>query len=123
GCQIEIGREVAASKVAASQWMEVANQCLLKVQIYDLKTALAEVSLQSRQECGEAGLLAAIQDVTGELSRRNGGDATASAGGGASRGSSASDNGAPVAVQAVARPASPRPPAQINVAALAAQLP
>jgi hypothetical protein len=72
-CQIELGKAVAAAKVAAASWSRIGGGCIFELRMFDLRTELNEQSLRADAECTEDGLRAAIEQVGRELRARQSG--------------------------------------------------
>jgi hypothetical protein len=50
-CQIELGKAVAAAKVAAASWSRIGGGCIFELRMFDLRTELNEQSLRADAEC------------------------------------------------------------------------
>jgi Skp family chaperone for outer membrane proteins len=70
-CQIEIGREMAASKSLATQVMKVGTKCVVTSNLYDLRKATAERAASWKGPCSADGILATIEEVATRLTRQN----------------------------------------------------
>ncbi|HSA23892.1 MAG TPA: hypothetical protein P5076_20695, partial [Myxococcota bacterium] len=66
-CQIEIGRELAASRSLASLLLRLGDGCTLTATLYDLKAAAAERAATAPCPCDEAGVARAIDGLVAEL--------------------------------------------------------
>jgi len=66
-CQIEVGRELAASHSLASLLLRLGDGCTLTATLYDLKAAAAERAATAPCPCDEAGVARAIDGVIAEL--------------------------------------------------------
>ncbi len=62
-CQIELGRELAANKIVASQILKLGSACRLAVTVFDLRQAAAERALSFKAECTEDALVSAIEQL------------------------------------------------------------
>ena len=69
-CQIEIGQELAANKVVATQVMKVGSTCMVTCNVYDLKKATSGKAGTVKGTCDEDGISAAIDEVLQKLSVR-----------------------------------------------------
>jgi hypothetical protein len=99
-CQIEIGRELAASKSLATRVVRLGTSCTVVSSLYDLKTATAETAARARGPCDEEAIAAMLIPVVARISGK---DATAFA---ASDGSGAAGEEAAVGGRAKRRPRS-----------------
>ena len=66
-CQIELGRELAASKSLAAQVVALGRRCMVTAVIYDLRSATSERGATAHSGCSESELLAAVQRVARQL--------------------------------------------------------
>ena len=66
-CQIELGKQVAASHVVSSRWSPVASLCVLDLTIVDLARGITTFSMAPKAPCTEAGLSAAIDSIGAAL--------------------------------------------------------
>ncbi len=67
-CQIEIGRELAASKSLASQLMRLGKSCILTATIYDLRRNTTESAATVKGGCGEDDLADLVEKLVLDLS-------------------------------------------------------
>jgi TPR repeat protein len=67
-CQIQIGRELAASKSMATKIMRIGRRCIMTASIYNLKTSTQERAAAAKGKCDEDGMLKLIDDVIAKLS-------------------------------------------------------
>lgn len=63
GCQIEVGRELAAEKVVSSSVRKVGSQCLVTAAIYDLRRAASERTASLRRACNTDDLIGAVEEI------------------------------------------------------------
>jgi formylglycine-generating enzyme required for sulfatase activity len=76
GCQIEIGKELAAQKSVSSQVLKIGKKCKVTVNLFDLKTAASDGSGTSTGTCDEDGVVVALeQAVEGMLGKAAPGEA------------------------------------------------
>ena len=73
-CQIDIGRELAATKVLSTKIVRLGSQCTVSATIYDLKSATAESAVRRIGDCEESALAAMLIPV---MERIGGGKARA----------------------------------------------
>ena len=66
-CQIEVGKELAASKSLATQLMKLGRDCVLTASLFDLKTAASEAGATARGRCTEGGIIELVDSVVGQL--------------------------------------------------------
>ena len=59
-CQIEIGQEVAASKVLSGKILKAGERCIVTLSLFDLRKAAQERAATGRGACSEGGVLASI---------------------------------------------------------------
>ncbi len=67
GCQIELGRELAASKVLKTQLLKIGDRCVFTSTLYDLATAAADWAHTEKSGCNSAELLAAVENIAAAL--------------------------------------------------------
>ncbi len=67
-CQIELGRALAAQKIASTRLHKVEDRCILTTTIYDLTTEASERAASSNSDCTESALFRSIE----ELARQSG---------------------------------------------------
>lgn len=67
-CQIELGRELAAQKVLATQILKIGKTCQVTSNIYDLKRSATEMAANASAECDVDSLLGAVRTVAAKLS-------------------------------------------------------
>jgi hypothetical protein len=66
-CQIDLGKELAASNVVATRLRPLGSKCVLALYLYDLARSASDATATSRCECSEDGVVAAIDDVVRQL--------------------------------------------------------
>lgn len=66
-CQIEIGKELAASKVMAARFTAIGKGCILSTYLFDLRTGTTDSTWTTRTSCDEDGALAAIDQAASQL--------------------------------------------------------
>jgi hypothetical protein len=69
-CQIELGRELAASKSLAGRVVHLGTKCVLTLELYDLRDATTELAHSESGECDEATLFGALGRGVKALSDR-----------------------------------------------------
>jgi len=69
GCQIEIGRELAAQKTLATRILKIGDSCQVSAVLYDLKKAATETAANAEAKCDEKELLQAVRQIAGKLSQ------------------------------------------------------
>jgi hypothetical protein len=67
GCQIELGKAVAAQKSLSTKIIKVADRCALTSVLYDLKTETADQAATVQSDCAEAKLLEALDQLLAKL--------------------------------------------------------
>jgi Skp family chaperone for outer membrane proteins len=67
-CQIEIGRELAASKSLATQLMKVGSKCVVTSNLYDLRKSTTERAASGKGACDEDEIMTTIEEVVRKLS-------------------------------------------------------
>jgi hypothetical protein len=67
-CQIELGRELAAQKVLATQILKIGKTCQVTSNLYDLKRTATELAANASAECDVDSLLGAVRTVAAKLS-------------------------------------------------------
>ena len=67
-CQIELGRELAAEKVLATQILKIGKTCQVTSNLYDLKKTATELAANASAECDVDSLLGAVRTVAAKLS-------------------------------------------------------
>jgi hypothetical protein len=68
-CQIEIGQELAAQKILASQIIKLAGKCKLTMTLYDLKRSASEGGATVSGECTEEGIVDSLEKMIEKLVR------------------------------------------------------
>lgn len=68
-CQIEIGKELAASKSLSTQIVELGGQCAVMGTLYDLKRAASEASASQQTPCVQDDLVKALEKLATALKR------------------------------------------------------
>jgi hypothetical protein len=63
-CQIEIGKEVAASKGVSTRIARVGQRCLITSYMYDLARAATDITATSQGGCEPTDLLKLIDDIS-----------------------------------------------------------
>lgn len=66
-CQIEIGRELAAQKLLATQILKVGTKCAVIATLYDLKSAATEKSNSEKCACTQDDFVAALEKTVAKL--------------------------------------------------------
>lgn len=66
-CQIELGRELAASKWLSAQVLKLGNRCTIALDLFELREATSERSAAATGACDEAELAALIEQASREL--------------------------------------------------------
>lgn len=66
-CQIEVGRELAASHALNTQIIGIGSQCLVLASVYDLRTATSTVAASRKGGCTKSALLSTLGEVVDEL--------------------------------------------------------
>ncbi len=67
GCQIEIGRELAAQKTLSAQVLRLGAQCKVSLTLYDLKRASSDGAANESGGCGEEALVASVERALATL--------------------------------------------------------
>lgn len=67
GCQLAIGRELAAEKTLSATITRVGRLCLVGLKVWDLRKATAERAAQAKGRCNESALLKAVEEAVGKL--------------------------------------------------------
>jgi hypothetical protein len=67
-CQIELGRELAAQKVLATQILKIGKTCQVTSNMYDLKKTATELAANASSSCDVDSLLGAVRTVAAKLS-------------------------------------------------------
>ncbi len=67
GCQIQIGRELAANKSLATEVLRIGRLCIVTATLYDLKKSATEYAGTTKGGCSEDALVASIDKVIGLL--------------------------------------------------------
>jgi hypothetical protein len=66
-CQIELGKELAATKTLTSKLLQVGQTCVITATLYDLKSATAERATSFRTGCDEGALIDGIDKTVQQL--------------------------------------------------------
>jgi hypothetical protein len=66
-CQVDLGKELAASKVVATRLRPLGSQCVLALYLYDLARSTSDATATVRSECAEEKLVAAIDEAVRQL--------------------------------------------------------
>jgi len=69
-CQIEIGKEIAAEKTLATSIKKVGSQCIVTLQLYDLRKGASEKAGSARATCGEDFVVDSIYRALSQLTRK-----------------------------------------------------
>jgi hypothetical protein len=69
GCQIELGRSLAAQKSLATKIIRVGNRCAVTSALFDLRSETTETAATVKTQCAESDLMEAIDQITEKLSR------------------------------------------------------
>jgi len=67
GCQIEIGKELAAQKTLACQILKLGKSCKVTVNLFDLKKSASEGAGTASGECGEDEVVASLEEAVKNL--------------------------------------------------------
>ncbi len=59
-CQIEVGKELAASKVLSGTLLKIGRKCIVTLTMFDLREAAKEAAGSGEGECTEDGVLASV---------------------------------------------------------------
>lgn len=70
GCQIELGRAVAAQKSLSTRLIQVGSRCALTASVFDLKSETTERAASVETDCTEDSLMEAIEKVASKLAGR-----------------------------------------------------
>jgi formylglycine-generating enzyme required for sulfatase activity len=79
-CQVEIGRELAASKTLATRLMKIGSRCVVTATLYDLRKAASEGGATAEGGCGEDALRESLKKVVSSLTGVRGAAPSADAG-------------------------------------------
>lgn len=63
GCQIEIGKELAAEKTLSTKISRIGRRCIVTMNLYDLGRATTERAASEKTTCGEDAIVDAIEKV------------------------------------------------------------
>jgi hypothetical protein len=66
-CQIDLGKELAASKSLSTSIVRMGSRCGVLGTLYDLKRAASEASASQRSECTQDDLVQALEKVASSL--------------------------------------------------------
>jgi hypothetical protein len=66
-CQIELGRELAAEKIATTQIIQLGGKCTISFRLYDLKKATTQTAKSRSGGCTEPDLLATLDILIKDL--------------------------------------------------------
>lgn len=67
GCQIELGKAIAAQKTLSTKIIKVANRCAVTSVLYDLRTETADQAATVQSDCAESKLMDALEQVLARL--------------------------------------------------------
>lgn len=67
-CQIEIGKEVAATESLSTEISRLGNTCVVSMQLFDLRTAASVDAASARGGCSEDAIVALVERAAGDLS-------------------------------------------------------
>lgn len=70
-CQVELGRELAATKSVSTQIIKMGGTCHLTAALLDLKRATTEKAASAKAECSEIGLSAGVEEIAKKLQSVN----------------------------------------------------
>ena len=70
-CQIEIGKELAASKTLSTKVVRIADTCVVTMQMFDLKENVAELAASAEGGCAVGEILTALRAAVAKLVRPN----------------------------------------------------
>ncbi len=79
-CQIELGRDLAASKTLSAKILRLGQGCNLALQMYDLRRAVTEATANARVSCEVENLMEAIDRAVDYLKGSSGLSTSCSAG-------------------------------------------
>jgi hypothetical protein len=68
-CQIEIGREMSASKVLAARITAVGTSCIVSAYLFDLVRATTDATSTARTGCEEDGLVSGLDQILAEFAQ------------------------------------------------------
>lgn len=68
GCQIELGKAVAAEKLMAPKLLKFGNKCALSAAIFDLRSETTDRSASARTDCAIEALIDAADELIQKLS-------------------------------------------------------
>ncbi len=66
-CQIEVGKELAASKVLSGELSKFGRQCIVTLTLIDLRESTKEAAGSGRGACSEEGVLGSLDKAMAEL--------------------------------------------------------
>jgi len=66
-CRVEMGREVAASKIVSARILELGSECRFTLQLYDLARAATDATASVKTICSSAALPEAIDQAVSRL--------------------------------------------------------
>lgn len=66
-CQIELGKELAASHSLSSKLLKIGRRCILTAELYDLRTATTSSAATARGGCGEDAVVGLIDQAVTQL--------------------------------------------------------
>jgi hypothetical protein len=67
GCQIELGKAVAAQKSVATKLIKMGSTCALTATMYDLRTETTDIAASVDTRCGQDELLAGLKQLARQL--------------------------------------------------------
>ena len=69
-CQIEVGKELAASLAVSGTILKIGRQCIVTLTLIDLRTSAKEAAAKGRGRCTEEGVLQSIDQALAQLGDR-----------------------------------------------------
>jgi len=73
--QIELGKELSAEKLLASQVIRIGGQCTVSVTLFDLEKAITEKAASARGACSEKSIMGSLDIVIEGLTKESTGEA------------------------------------------------
>lgn len=70
GCQIELGKAIAAQKTLASKILKVGDKCAITATMFDLRTETAERSASYRVGCAADALMDGMDQIARQLTEK-----------------------------------------------------
>ncbi len=68
-CQIEVGKELAATMSLLTQVTRIGKRCVVTLQLFDLRTAASTGASSARGECGEDQILESLERAVRKLAK------------------------------------------------------